>query len=58
LRAQAATRDIPIIVLGENEDRNEAAALGAAAFIVKPVGANELAGVLSMLSARNEGMPS
>jgi signal transduction histidine kinase len=65
LRAQAATRDIPIIVLGDDEDRHEAAALGAAAFVVRPAGASELTGVLSMLSpgshaasARNEGWPT
>jgi signal transduction histidine kinase/CheY-like chemotaxis protein len=58
LRAQAATRNIPIIVLGDEADRNEAAALGAAAFIAKPVGPNELASVLNMLSAGNEGRSS
>jgi DNA-binding response OmpR family regulator len=50
LRAQAATRSIPIIVLGDDEDRSESAALGAAAFIVRPVSGNELASVLSMVS--------
>jgi signal transduction histidine kinase len=38
LRAQAATRSIPIVVLGETEDRSEAEALGASVFIEKPVG--------------------
>ncbi|WP_277187728.1 ATP-binding protein [Caballeronia sp. BR00000012568055] len=50
LRAQAATRSIPIIVLGDDEDRGESAALGAAAFIVRPVSGNELAGILNIVS--------
>jgi CheY-like chemotaxis protein/two-component sensor histidine kinase len=58
LRAQAATRSVPIIVLGEDEDRNESAALGAAAFIVKPVNGDELANVLNMVSPAHEGTAS
>ncbi|KXV11970.1 histidine kinase [Caballeronia megalochromosomata] len=52
LRAQAATRSIPIVVLGDAEDRNEAQALGAAAFIGKPVGGGELARVLDALTGK------
>jgi signal transduction histidine kinase len=50
LRAQAATRSTPIIVLGDDEDRGESAALGAAAFIVRPVSGNEISGVLKIVS--------
>jgi DNA-binding response OmpR family regulator len=56
LRAQAATRDVPVVVLGEAADRNEAEALGAAAFIQKPVSGGELAGVLAMVSKAMDGM--
>ncbi|SAL05262.1 multi-sensor hybrid histidine kinase [Caballeronia calidae] len=56
LRAQAATRSIPIVVLGEAEDRDEAEALGAAAFIGKPVGGDELPGVLNAVTGK--GRPS
>ncbi|SAK88950.1 multi-sensor hybrid histidine kinase [Caballeronia temeraria] len=56
LRAQAATRSIPIVVLGEDEDRNEAQALGAAAFIGKPVGGGALPGVLDAMTGK--GRPS
>jgi DNA-binding response OmpR family regulator len=50
LRAQAATRSIPIVVLGEDEDRNEARALGATAFVEKPAGGGELPGVLDAVT--------
>ncbi|WP_250474259.1 ATP-binding protein [Caballeronia sp. GAFFF1] len=56
LRAQAATRNVPVVVLGEAEDRNEAEALGAAAFIQKPISGGELAGVLDMVSKAMEGL--
>jgi len=62
LRAQAAARNVPVVVLGEAEDRNEADALGAAAFMQKPISGGELAGVLGMVSnamngaGRGEGM--
>ncbi|SAK70281.1 multi-sensor hybrid histidine kinase [Caballeronia fortuita] len=56
LRAQAATRSIPIVVLGEEEDRNEAQALGASAFIAKPVGGGEMPGVLDAMTGK--GRPS
>jgi signal transduction histidine kinase/CheY-like chemotaxis protein len=49
LRAQAATRSIPIIVLGKEEDRKEAAALGASVFVVEPVSGGELASVLKVV---------
>ncbi|SAK89508.1 multi-sensor hybrid histidine kinase [Caballeronia hypogeia] len=52
LRAQAATRSIPIVVLGEAEDRNEAQALGAAAFVEHPVGGGELPGVLNAVTGK------
>ncbi|MEZ2351780.1 ATP-binding protein [Caballeronia sp. RCC_10] len=55
LRAQAATRDIPVVVLGEPEDRDEAGALGAAAFLQKPISGGELASVLDMVSGRVNG---
>lgn len=55
LRAQAATRNIPVVVLGEADDRNEAEALGAAAFIQKPISGGELAGVLDMVSKALSG---
>ncbi len=45
LRAQAATRNIPIVVLGDNED------------LVRPVGGREVASVLGMVTAGNEGRP-
>ncbi|MDR5775109.1 ATP-binding protein [Caballeronia sp. LP006] len=50
LRAQAAMRNLPIVVLGEAEDRGEAEALGAAAFIGKPVAGSELASVLAAVT--------
>ncbi|MDR5857240.1 ATP-binding protein [Caballeronia sp. LZ062] len=56
LRAQAATRNVPVVVLGEAADRNEAEALGAAAFIQKPISGGELAGVLNMVSKAMDGM--
>jgi DNA-binding response OmpR family regulator len=52
LRAQAATRSIPIVVLGDAEDRNEAQALGAAAFIGKPVGGGALPGALDAVTGK------
>ncbi|WP_250477503.1 MULTISPECIES: ATP-binding protein [unclassified Caballeronia] len=52
LRAQAATRSIPIVVLGDVEDRNEAQALGAAAFIGKPVGGGALPGALDAVTGK------
>ncbi|BBP99187.1 sensor histidine kinase [Burkholderia sp. SFA1] len=52
LRAQAATRSIPILVLGEAEDRTEAQALGATVFIEKPVGGGELPGVLDAVTGK------
>ncbi|AQH01891.1 histidine kinase [Burkholderia sp. KK1] len=52
LRAQAATRSIPILVLGEAEDRTEAQALGATVFIEKPVGGGELPGVLNAVTGK------
>ncbi|BAN25842.1 hypothetical protein BRPE64_BCDS11810 [Caballeronia insecticola] len=56
LRAQAATRSIPIVVLGETQDRNEAQALGATAFIEKPVGGGALPRVLDAVTGK--GRPS
>ncbi|SAK54685.1 multi-sensor hybrid histidine kinase [Caballeronia glebae] len=55
LRAQAATRSIPILVLGEDEDRHEAHALGATAFIEKPAGGGKLPGVLDAVTGAREG---
>ncbi|SAK92415.1 multi-sensor hybrid histidine kinase [Caballeronia pedi] len=52
LRAQAATRGIPIVVLGEGDDRHEAQALGATAFIGKPVGGGELPNVLDAVTGK------
>ncbi|AET92128.1 hybrid histidine kinase [Burkholderia sp. YI23] len=52
LRAQAATRSIPILVLGEAEDRTEAQALGATVFIEKPVGGRQLPGVLDAVTGK------
>ncbi|SAL75023.1 multi-sensor hybrid histidine kinase [Caballeronia arvi] len=56
LRAQAATRSIPVVVLGEAEDRAEAQALGATVFIEKPAGGDALAGVLDAVTGK--GRPS
>ncbi len=52
LRAQAATRSIPVVVLGDAEDRDEAQALGATAFIEKPVGGGTLPGVLDAVTGK------
>ncbi|SAL79478.1 multi-sensor hybrid histidine kinase [Caballeronia peredens] len=52
LRAQAATRSIPIVVLGEDQDRNEAQALGATAFIEKPIGGGALPRVLDAVTGK------
>ncbi|MDR5839189.1 ATP-binding protein [Caballeronia sp. LZ034LL] len=50
LRAQAATRDIPIVVLGQADDRGEAQALGAAAFVEEPVGGSGLPDALNAVT--------
>ncbi|MDR5824481.1 ATP-binding protein [Caballeronia sp. LZ043] len=50
LRAQAATRDVPIVVLGQADDRGEAQALGAAAFVEEPVGGSGLPDALSAVT--------
>ncbi|KAK42905.1 histidine kinase [Caballeronia jiangsuensis] len=52
LRAQAATRSIPILVLGDANDRDEAQALGATVFIEKPVGGRALPGVLDAVTGK------
>jgi DNA-binding response OmpR family regulator len=49
LKAEAETRDIPVVVVSIVEERARGAALGAAAYLVKPVGREELLAALARL---------
>ena len=42
LKAEAATRDIPVIVVSIVDERSRGTALGAAAYLVKPVSRDAL----------------
>jgi CheY-like chemotaxis protein len=46
LKADAATRDIPVVVVSIVDEHPRAAALGAAAYLVKPVSRDALLGAL------------
>jgi DNA-binding response OmpR family regulator len=49
LRAEAATRDLPVVMLtakGQAQDRDQAQALGANAFLTKPFSNDELLSVV------------
>jgi signal transduction histidine kinase/CheY-like chemotaxis protein len=57
LKAEAATRDIPVIIVSIVDERARGAALGAAAYLVKPVSRDALLHALSAVGvhADNEG---
>jgi two-component system, chemotaxis family, chemotaxis protein CheY len=53
LKADAATRDIPVVFLSSNADLPERSKeLGAAAYLPKPVSADRLLDVVRLLGAR------
>jgi DNA-binding response OmpR family regulator len=47
LKSQANTKDIPVIVVSIVDERSRGAALGAAAYLVKPVGRDDLLAALA-----------
>ena len=51
LKAEPQTRDIPVIVVSIVDDRARGAAMGAAAYLVKPVGREELLTALISVGA-------
>jgi CheY-like chemotaxis protein len=51
LKAEEETRDIPVIVVSIVDERARGAALGAAAYLVKPVGREELLTALAAVGA-------
>ena len=51
LQSQRETRDIPVIVVSIVDERARGAALGAAAYLVKPVGREELLSALAAVGA-------
>ena len=52
LRAEQATRDIPVIVVSIVDERARGVALGAAAYLVKPVARDELLAALAVVGVR------
>jgi signal transduction histidine kinase/CheY-like chemotaxis protein len=51
LKSEAATRDIPVIVVSIVDEQARGAALGAAAYLVKPVSRDALLGALAEVGA-------
>ena len=51
LKAEPETRDIPVIVVSIVDERARGAALGAAAYLVKPVGRDDLLTALGAVGA-------
>ncbi len=51
LKAAKDTRDIPVIVVSIVDERARGVAMGAAAYLVKPVGREELLAALSAVGA-------
>jgi signal transduction histidine kinase/ActR/RegA family two-component response regulator len=51
LKADADTRDIPVVVVSIVDERGRGAALGAAAYLVKPVSRDDLVGALASVGA-------
>ncbi len=51
LKAEAATRDIPVIVVSIVDERARGVAMGAAAYLVKPIGREDLLTALSAVGA-------
>ena len=55
LKAEPETRDIPVIVVSIVDERARGVALGAAAYLVKPVGRDELLSALAAVGAPGAG---
>ncbi|MEO7197754.1 MAG: ATP-binding protein, partial [Solirubrobacterales bacterium] len=55
LKAATETRDIPVIVVSIVDERARGAAMGAAAYLVKPVGREELLSALTTVGAPVQG---
>jgi CheY-like chemotaxis protein len=51
LKAERATRDIPVIIVSIVDERSRGAALGAAAYLVKPVSRDALLHALRAVGA-------
>ena len=51
LKAEPETRDIPVIVVSIVDERARGAAMGAAAYLVKPIGREELLSALAAVGA-------
>jgi signal transduction histidine kinase/CheY-like chemotaxis protein len=51
LKAEQRTREIPVVVVSVVDERSRGVALGAAAYLVKPVGREELLGALAAVGA-------
>ncbi len=59
LRADAATRDIPVVIVSILDERARGLAQGAAEYLVKPVGRDDLVGALRRVGAVDpEAAPS
>ena len=57
LKADPATRDIPVIVVSIVDERARGVALGAAAYLVKPVSREDLLAALGAVGAAWTGPP-
>ncbi len=51
LKADPGTRDIPVVIVSIVDERSRGAALGAAAYLVKPVSRDDLRGALATVAA-------
>ena len=51
LKAEPETRDIPVIVVSIVDERTRGVAMGAAAYLVKPIGRDDLLTALSAVGA-------
>jgi CheY-like chemotaxis protein len=51
LQAEPETRDIPVIVVSIVDERARGAAMGAAGYLVKPIGREELLSALAAVGA-------
>ena len=51
LKSARETRDIPVVVVSIVDERSRGVALGAAAYLVKPVGRDDLLGALQSVGA-------
>jgi CheY-like chemotaxis protein/anti-sigma regulatory factor (Ser/Thr protein kinase) len=55
LKADAHTRDIPVVIVSIVDERTRGVALGAAAYLVKPIRRDELLDVLAAVAASTAG---